>query len=118
TEGGVEAIVIATPHYFHPPIAEFAASKGVHVLSEKPIAVSVKAGAQMVQTCKDNNVMLGVMFQLRLNAVRAKMHQLIADGAIGNIMHISMEVPWYRTQFYYNMGSWRGTWKGEGGGVL
>lgn len=116
--GGVESVVIATPHYFHPPIAEFAAAHGKHVLTEKPIAVTVKAGAHMVQACKENNVMLGVMFQLRLNAVRAKMHSLIAEGAIGNIMHITMEVPWYRTQAYYDMGSWRGTWKGEGGGVL
>lgn len=118
TEGGVESVVIATPHYFHPPIAEFAAAHGIHVLSEKPIAVTVKAGGHMVQTCKDNGVMLGVMFQLRLNAARAKMHRMIQDGAIGEIMRITMEVPWYRTQAYYNMGSWRGTWKGEGGGVL
>ncbi len=118
TEGGVEAIVIATPHYFHPPIAEFAASKGVHVFSEKPIGVTVKAGQQMVQACKDNNVLLGVNFQQRLNVARAKIHQMIGEGVIGDVMRITMEVPWYRTQFYYNMGSWRGTWKGEGGGVL
>lgn len=118
TSGGVESVVIATPHYFHPPIAEFAATHGKHVFTEKPIAVTVKAGAHMVQVCKDNGVMLGVNFQLRLNAVRAKMHSLIAQGTIGEIMRLSMEVPWYRTQAYYNMGSWRGTWKGEGGGVL
>ncbi|MEO6907472.1 MAG: Gfo/Idh/MocA family oxidoreductase [Abditibacteriaceae bacterium] len=118
TEGGVESIVIATPHYFHPPIAEFAASNGVHVFTEKPIAVTAKVGSHMVQACKDNGVMLGVNFQTRLDVTRAKMHSLIASGAIGEIMHISMEVPWYRTQAYYNSGGWRGTWKGEGGGVL
>lgn len=118
TNGGVEAVVIATPHYFHPPIAEFAASKGVHVFSEKPIGVTVKAGEQMVQACKDNNVLLAVNFQQRLSVARAKIHQMIQNGVIGDIMRITMEVPWYRTQAYYNMGSWRGTWKGEGGGVL
>jgi predicted dehydrogenase len=40
-DGGVDAVMIATPHYFHPPIAEYAAKRGIHVLTEKPIAVSV-----------------------------------------------------------------------------
>ena len=37
--GEVDAVLIATPHYFHPPIAEYAFSKGLHVLTEKPAGV-------------------------------------------------------------------------------
>lgn len=116
--GDVEAIMIVTPHYFHPPIAEYAARHGVHVLSEKPIAVSVKAADKMVNACREAGVLLGVNFQNRAVTWRKKVHDLVQGGQLGEIHRISMTVPWYRTQGYYDSGAWRGTWKGEGGGVL
>jgi len=116
--GGVEAIIIVTPHYFHPPIAQYAARHGVHVLSEKPIAVSVKAADKMVRDCHVEGVLLGINFQQRTESWRKKVHDLVHSGAIGTIHRISMTAPWYRTQNYYDSGAWRGTWKGEGGGVL
>lgn len=117
-KGGVEAILIATPHYFHPPVAEYAAKHGVHVLSEKPVAVSVAAADKMIATCKKHNVLLGVMFQQRLNSLRIKMKQMVDSGELGQIHRVAMVAPWYRSQAYYDSGSWRGTWKGEGGGIL
>ena len=116
--GDVEAILIATPHFFHPPVAEFAASKGVHVLSEKPIAVTVSAADSMVAAAAQNDVLLGVVFQQRLEAPRAKMKQMVESGALGELHRVSMVAPWYRPQAYYDSGAWRGTWKGEGGGIL
>lgn len=116
--GGVEAILIATPHFFHPPVAEYAASKGVHVLSEKPIAVTVAAADAMIAACEKGGVYLGVMFQQRTENVRRKMKEMIDGGEIGEIHRISMTAPWYRPQAYYGSGAWRGTWKGEGGGIL
>lgn len=116
--GGIEAVLIATPHYFHPPVAEFAAQHGVHVMSEKPIAVTVSAADKMVETCKKHGVMLGVMFQQRVSAARIKMHEMVANGELGDLHRVTIYSPWYRTQAYYDMGSWRGTWKGEGGGIL
>lgn len=116
--GDVEAIIIATPHFFHPPVAEFAAKRGVHVLSEKPIAVTVSSAAAMIAACDAGGVMLGVMFQQRLEGVRVHMKSLIESGALGQLHRISMTAPWYRPQAYYDMGAWRGTWKGEGGGIL
>ena len=116
--GDIEAVLIATPHFFHPPVAEFAASKGVHVLSEKPLAVTVSAADAMVAACREADVLLGVMFQQRLEAPRAKMKQMIENGELGELHRISMVAPWYRPQAYYDSGAWRGTWKGEGGGIL
>jgi predicted dehydrogenase len=114
----LDAVLIATPHYFHPPVAEFAAKQGVHVLSEKPIAVSVAAADKMVNACRENNVLLGVMFQQRTEAFRLAMKRIIDAGELGEIHRISMSAPWYRPQAYYDSGAWRGTWKGEGGGIL
>jgi predicted dehydrogenase len=116
--GGVEAIAIVTPHFFHPVVAQYAAKHGVHVMTEKPLSVTVKAGDKMIASCREAGVLLGVMFQQRLQPWRKKMRELVQAGELGALHRISMSVPWYRTQAYYNSGSWRGTWKGEGGGVL
>lgn len=116
--GEVEAILIATPHYFHPPIAQYAAQHGVHVLSEKPIAVTVKAADKMIAVCREKGVLLGIMFQQRTEPSRRKMKDMVDSGVLGDLHRVSMQAPWYRTQAYYDSGAWRGTWKGEGGGVL
>ena len=117
-KGDVEALLIATPHFFHPPVAMHAAAHGIHVLSEKPIAVTVSAADAMVEAAAQAGTLLGVMFQQRLEAPRAKMKQIVDSGALGEVHRISIVAPWYRTQAYYEMGAWRGTWKGEGGGIL
>src|SRR5436305_5661640 len=51
--GEVEAVLIATPHPFHMPIATYAAQRGLHVLSEKPIAVTVAEADRMVKAAAD-----------------------------------------------------------------
>jgi predicted dehydrogenase len=117
-ESGVEAVAIVTPHFFHPPIAKFAAQHKVHVLSEKPLAVTVGAAREMVATCREAGVLLGVMFQQRMVKWRQKIHEIVSNGELGDVHRISLTAPWYRTQAYYDSGAWRGTWKGEGGGVL
>ena len=116
--GEIEAVLIATPHFFHAPVALDAASKGIHVLSEKPISVAASTADEMIAACATANVLLGVMFQQRTAPTRVKMKAMIEGGELGNLHRIAMAAPWYRTQAYYNSGAWRGTWKGEGGGIL
>src|SRR5215210_621977 len=59
--GEVEAVLIATPHPFHCPIAVYAAERGLHVLSEKPIAVTVAEADRMQAAASQAGVKLGVM---------------------------------------------------------
>ncbi len=115
---GVEAVLIATPHPFHPAVAMEAATRGIHVLSEKPLAVSVSQADAMIAACDEASVLLGVMFQQRTEGVRRAMKAMLDGGELGQLHRISMTAPWYRTQAYYDSGAWRGTWKGEGGGIL
>ena len=117
--GTCEAILIATPHPFHAPIAIEAARHGLHVLSEKPIAVTVAEADTMLAATKKAGVLLGVMFQTRTEPQFKLAHDLLTSGAIGLLYRSVMVAShWYRTQAYYDSGSWRGTWMGEGGGVL
>ena len=114
-----DAVLIATPHYFHPPLAIAAARAGVHVLTEKPLAVTVGPARAMVAECRNARVALGVMFQQRNRPEMKKLKQMVAAGAVGEVFRAQMICSaWYRTQFYYDSGAWRGTWDGEGGGIL
>lgn len=114
----VDAVIIATPHYFHPEIGIKAIKKGIHCLSEKPIAVSVAAADKFLQAAKKNSVVFAIMYQKRTLPEIRLAKKLIKSGRLGKIKRTSLIEPNYRTQAYYDSGTWRATWKDEGGGVL
>jgi len=116
--GLIDAIVIATPHYFHPPVGIAAFEKGLNVLTEKPIAVTVSEADKFVKAAKKSKKVFAVMYQQRTVPAIKVASQIIKDGKIGEIKRTLMVEPNYRSQAYYDSGGWRGTWKGEGGGVL
>ncbi len=118
--GAVDAILIATPHYQHPEIAELAMDKGLHVLCEKPAAVTVNGARRMnAAHARNPKVQFGMMFQMRTAPIYQKLKSLIDDGELGELTRLTWIVTdWFRTWSYYGSGGWRATWKGEGGGVL
>lgn len=116
--GLVDAVIIATPHYFHPPIAEAAFARGIHVLSEKPVSVTVSAADRMNRAASESGCAFGVMYQMRsLGRVQTAL-KLVREGRLGELYRTSLVMGWYRSQAYYDSGGWRATWAGEGGGVL
>jgi predicted dehydrogenase len=117
--GTVDAVLIATPHPLHPEAALAAFNKGVHVLSEKPVAVTVKQARQMNAAHAASGVKFGLMYQMRTVPQYRKMRELIAEGELGEISRVTWLITdWFRTWTYYASGGWRATWAGEGGGVL
>ncbi len=116
--GLVDAVVIATPHYFHPPIAIDAFARGLHVLSEKPISVTVSAADGMIKAAKESGKKFAVMYQMRSEPQNIAAKQIVESGELGEIYRTSLVMGWYRSQAYYDSGGWRATWTGEGGGVL
>jgi predicted dehydrogenase len=117
--GLVDAVIIATPHYWHAPLAIRAARAGLHVMCEKPLSSTVGPARAMIAECKRRRVALGAMLQHRTRGIMIKMKQLTDAGAIGEVFRVVLVCSnWFRTQAYYDSGAWRGTWDGEGGGVL
>ena len=122
--GQVDAVLIAVPHYDHMPIAMDAFAKGINVLCEKPIAVSVKAAregiaAYQAAVKKFPDLKFGIMFNQRSNPLYQKLRDVIKDGELGEITRVTWLITnWFRSWAYYGSGGWRATWKGEGGGVL
>lgn len=118
--GEVDAVVIATPHYFHTTIGIDALDNGLHTLTEKPISVH-KADAQRLIAAHERNpkLVFAAMFNQRTNPQYRKIRELIQSGELGSIIRINWIITdWFRTQYYYDCGDWRATWGGEGGGVL
>lgn len=117
--GAVDAVLIATPHYDHPPLAIRAFERGLHVLCEKPAGVYTKAVREMNEAAARSGRRFGMMFNQRTNALYRKMREIVRSGELGEIKRSNWLVTdWYRSQSYYDSGAWRATWAGEGGGVL
>lgn len=115
----VDAIIVATPHFSHAEITIKALNKGIHVISEKPAGVYTNQVKEMIKVAKGSTALLTVMFNQRTNPVYKKMREIIVEGGIGDIIRVNWTITnWFRTQNYYDSGDWRGTWSGEGGGVL
>lgn len=118
--GLIDAVIIATPHYFHTTIGIDAMQNGLHLLTEKPIAVHKADAERMIAAHKANpNLVFSAMFQCRTDPVWKKVKQLTGSGELGDITRICwIATSWFRTEAYYASGGWRATWSGEGGGIL
>ncbi|MGO4537269.1 Gfo/Idh/MocA family protein [Paenibacillus sp. 2TAB19] len=117
--GLCDAVIVATPHYDHPTLAIQAFERGLHVMVEKPAGVYTKQVREMNEKAQESDVVFGMMFNQRTNPVYRKMHELVHSGELGAIKRVNWIITdWYRSQAYYDSGSWRATWAGEGGGVL
>ena len=108
--GLIDAILIVTPHYFHPPIAMEAMRKGIHVMCEKPAGVYTKQVREMNEVAARSNVVFGMMFNQRTDSVYIKTRELVKSGAFGEIRRVNWIITsWYRPQAYYDSGAWRAT---------
>jgi len=117
--GLVDAILIATPHYPHPQIAISAFKKGLHVLCEKPSGVYTKQVREMNEAAEKSGLVFAIMYNQRTNSYYKKMRDLVKSSEFGEIIRTSWIITnWFRPECYYTSGEWRGTWDGEGGGVL
>ncbi len=116
--GRADAVIVATPHYFHPPIGIYAMRAGLHVLSEKPIGVTIGAAEELAQTADETGKVFAAMFQFRLEPQFRRALEIVQNGELGEIYRTLLVNTWFRTQAYFNSAEWRGTWLGEGGGVL
>ena len=118
--GLIDAVIIDTPHYAHPGIAKEALSAGLHVLCDKPAGVYTKAVREAAELgAAKPELKFGILYNQRTNKVYVKAKEIIDSGRLGQLKRIVWIITnWYRPQAYYDQGGWRGTWAGEGGGVL
>ncbi|MBE5039755.1 Gfo/Idh/MocA family protein [Ructibacterium gallinarum] len=117
--GLLDAVIIATPHYDHPPLAIAAFEAGLNVITEKPAGVYTAQVLEMNAAAEKSGKLFGIMYNQRTNPVYRKLRQMIQSGQLGGIKRINWIITdWYRPQAYHDSCTWRSTWKTEGGGAL
>lgn len=117
--GIVDAIIIAVPHNLHADIAMYALNNGLNVLVEKPVDVTVSKAIKLNEIANKSGKVFAIMFNQRTNEIFIKAREIIKSGKMGEMKRNSWVITnWYRPQSYYDSGSWRASYKGEGGGVL
>ena len=118
-EADIHMVLIAAPHPVHTELAVKAFAKGKHVLVEKPMDITLSKGRALAEAAKNSGRLFGIMFNQRTGKLFQKAKQIVESGALGRLKRsVWIITNWYRTQAYYDSGSWRATWAGEGGGVL
>ncbi|MCC7368965.1 MAG: Gfo/Idh/MocA family oxidoreductase [Chloroflexi bacterium] len=113
-----DVVVIMTPHPFHADIAVRALEAGCHVLCEKPMAVHAGEADRMIAAAERTGQLLAVSLQFRHRPEVVAAKRLIDEGRLGQLQRVDVVACWTRAERYYRQTPWRGTWKGEGGGVL
>ena len=118
-DGSIDAVIIAVPHPMHCEIAAECLRAGLHVLTEKPLDVSVTAAKKAVLAAQESGRVFAVMLNQRTSPIFQRAREIVQSGQLGELKRtVWIITNWYRTQHYYDSGDWRATWAGEGGGVL
>jgi UDP-N-acetyl-2-amino-2-deoxyglucuronate dehydrogenase len=114
----LDIVIIGTPHPAHREPAILAMRAGAHVLIEKPLASSLQDCDAMIAVAKETGKQIGIISQRRFYTPCLRLKNAIEAGKIGKpVLGIVLMLGW-RDQAYYSSDPWRGSWKGEGGGVL
>jgi predicted dehydrogenase len=114
----MDAVIIGSPSGLHAQEGIECARRGLHVLVEKPIDVTVEKSDALIAECEKNNVKLAVCYQDRFAADSNRLKELIGNGDLGKLILISGRVKWYRPPEYYSSSRWRGKLALDGGGAL
>ena len=118
--GCIDMVMICTPHFYHPAMAIQAISRGIHTMIEKPVGVWPEELDALMDCVKAHpEVRTGVLYCRRANPVFQKIKGLLSEGAIGQLKRVTWIITdMYRPQCYFDVTDWRGTYGGEGGGLL
>ena len=111
----LELIAIATESGIHAEIALYCIDKGINVIIEKPMAMSMTDAEEIVRRSTEKGVKVSVCHQNRFNIAVQEMRQALEAGRFGKISHGSINVRWNRNKDYYDQAPWRGKWASDGG---
>ena len=113
---GLEAISVAVPTFLHAPIAIAALERGLHVLSEKPIALDGDQATTMVAAARSAGRVLEVAFNHRRRGDVQRLRELIEEGRLGRPYYT--KAWWLRRTGIPTLGSWFTQSSLAGGGPL
>jgi len=111
----LDAASVCTPSGDHATSTVLAANRGLHVIVEKPMALTLQDADSMILACAEKQVKLFVVKQNRFNRPIELVRKAIVDNRLGKIVMGTVRVRWCRDDSYYSQDAWRGTWAQDGG---
>ena len=112
-----DLLCVLLPHFLHGRYARAAMERGIHVLTEKPITISLAEADELVSVQRRTGAQLGVIFQNRYIPGVQRVRALVAAGELGEVKGAFSTLTWHRPPSYYAC-DWKGRWETEGGGVV
>ncbi|MDQ1404710.1 MAG: UDP-N-acetyl-2-amino-2-deoxyglucuronate dehydrogenase [Acidobacteriaceae bacterium] len=114
----MELVAIGSPSGLHAEHGIAAARRGLHVLTEKPIDITVERADALIAETRKARVRLGVFFQDQGKPDILSVKNAVDAGVLGKPILADARVKWYRPPEYFAKSRWRGTWGLDGGGAL
>lgn len=117
-ENQLDFISIATESGLHGKIALYCIEHGIHIIIEKPIAMSLSEADKIITLSGQKGIKVAACHQNRFNLAVQKMRQALEAGRFGKLSHGAIHVRWNRNRDYYMQAPWRGTWAQDGGALM
>ncbi|MDR3077654.1 MAG: Gfo/Idh/MocA family oxidoreductase, partial [Planctomycetota bacterium] len=92
-DDGIHFVCIATPNDSHFDIAKSFMERGIHVMCDKPLAFNLEQAVEIARLARENNVIFGLTYSYTGYAAIRQIREMIAGGAIGEILHVAAEYP-------------------------
>ncbi len=113
-----DLIAICTESGKHSQIALDCISKGINIIIEKPIALSIQEADEIIKQSKLKNVKVCACHQNRFNKSVQKIREALEENRFGKLLHGTAHIRWNRGEPYYKQAPWRGTWEQDGGALM
>lgn len=117
-ENQIDLISIATESGIHGEIAIYCIANGIHLIIEKPMAMSLEEADKIITLSEQKGVKVAACHQNRFNIAVQEMRKAVESGRFGKLSHGSIHVRWNRNIDYYTQAPWRGTWAQDGGALM
>lgn len=114
----IDVVSIATESGYHAKHALDCLGTGIHVLVEKPMALSLEDADRMIAAAKKNKRKICISHQNRFNPPIVKLRKAIEEGRFGKIINGTARILWNRNDEYYAQAEWRGTKDLDGGTLM
>lgn len=117
-ENDITLVSIATESGIHAEIALHCIDCGVHVIIEKPMAMSMEDAEEIIRRSEEKGIKVSACHQNRFNVAVQELRRALEGGRFGRLSHGSIHVRWNRNENYYTQAPWRGTWAQDGGCLM
>lgn len=113
-----DLVSIALPSSLHAQAAIEAIKRGINVIIEKPMAMSLDDADEIIRLSEEKGVKVSACHQNRFNTAVQEMRKALNNGRFGKLSNAAVTVRWSRNKAYYDQAEWRGKFESDGGTLM